>query len=282
MALKRILLLCLFILLVLDLSAQYRRTRVYRPGQQSEQPGIGLEIGFLNSRGDMGSHDIPVSTFGASAFVSYRIRDHFGVSINALVGTLGDRFLHPYKQYDFRSDIAEFTLRGQLNFEKLLEIEEYNIFPYIGAGAGMMFFKSYGNKFDSNGDPFYYWTDGTVRTESQWDFDWQSIEFMIKDNDYETLLNQANQYNNYAFVIVLEGGAKIRVSPKIFLKAATVYTFTFTDYIDHDLGYRDAALQVRGPTNDDNDGYFFTSVGAMYSFGSKSNRRMIPGSRRRR
>lgn len=267
--------------MALELSAQYRRNRIYQPANEHERPGIGASIGFINSRGDMGSHDMPVSTFGASAFISYRFREHYGVSLNGLVGTLGDKFYYPYKEYDFISDIAELTFRFKTHFEKLLDIEEYNIYPYLGVGAGIVFFKSYGNKLNANGDPFYYWNDGSVRTESQWDFSWQTVDFMIKDDNYETLLNRNNQYPNYAFAIVAEGGVKIPLSTKFFVTAGTAYTFTFTDYIDHDLGYRDEALQIRSPTNDDNDGYFFTSIGLIYDFGDYSNRRMyIPGRRR--
>lgn len=264
-----------------EVHGQYRRTRIYRPNIAMEQPGIGVSIGFLNARCDMGSHDIPVSTFGAEAGVSWRFRDHYGVSVNAMLGKLGDRFNYPYKQYDWISDIAEFSVRGQLHLEKLFEIESYNILPYIGTGAGIVIFKSYGNKFDQNGEPYFFWRDGTVRTESEWNFDWQTVDFLLRDNNYETLLNQFDQYNNYAFVLLLEGGAKIKLTDHWLLKAGTKYTFTFTDYIDHDLGYRDEALQIRSPENTDNDGYFFTSVGIIYSFGDTKNRRMIRPSRRR-
>ena len=274
--LRKSVLIFLLMILVLDVSAQYRRTRVYSRKQKKEHPAVGLEFGFINSRCDMGSHDKQVMTMGASAFVSYRIGDHFGMALTGMVGKLSDKFYYPYQAYDFRSDIKEVTLHGQLNLEKLLDIEEYNIIPYVGTGAGIVFFQSYGNKEDPNGNPYFYWNDGTVRTESQWDFTWQTVDFLIKDNLYETPLDRFDQYPNYAFILLLEGGAKIMLSPQLYLKVGTKYTFTFTDYIDHDLGYRDAALKIRSPWNDDNDGYFYTSMGLMYDLAGKNTaKRMI-------
>ncbi|MBE0640587.1 MAG: outer membrane beta-barrel protein [Bacteroidales bacterium] len=269
-------LISLILVLALDISAQVRRTRVYSRNQKKEHPAIGLEIGFINSRCDMGSHDKQVTTLGASAFVSYRIKDHFGMTLNMMSGTLSDRFYYPYQDHDFRSDLLEFSLHGQLNLERLLDIEDYNIVPYVGTGAGILFFKSFGNKTDPDGNPYFYWNDGTVRTESQWDFTWQSVDFLLKDRVYETPLNRFDQYRNHTFLVLLEGGAKIVLSPQLYLKVGTVYTFTFTDYIDHDLGYRDEALKIRSPWNDDNDGYFYTSVGLMYDLAGKyTAKRMI-------
>jgi len=277
---RRLKLICMFMLIALTVSAQYRRTRIYRKGEIKEKPAIGLEVGFLNSRCDMGSHDKLVATLGASAFVSYRVRDHFGMSLNFMTGKLSDRFYYPYQQYDFLSDLYEITFHGQLNLEKLLDIEEYNIVPYVGTGFGVLFFESYGNKFDEDGNPFFFWNDGTIRTESQWDFSWQSVDFLARDLIYESPLNTKGIYENWAFLILLEGGVKIKLTDEFYLKAGTVYTFTFTDYIDHDLGYRDEALKIRSPENDDNDGYFYSSVGVMYNFGTTTKRRTIRPRRR--
>lgn len=168
------------------------------------------------------------------------------------------------------------------------------ISPYFTFGLGYTDFEVYGDLYDASGNRYHYWSDNSIRNESETSPLAGSATVIKQDGKYETNLTRLNterSYNTTVLNIPFGAGMKFRISSRFNLNLDFTARYAFTDYLDDVSGeYRnkyDNELQeyAANPTNQatkmrgnskSNDFYSFTSISLHYNFGKKTEKFVAP------
>lgn len=166
--------------------------------------------------------------------------------------------------------------------------------PYFTFGLGYTNFEVYGDLYDASGNRYHYWSDNTIRNESEASPAAGNAAIIEQDGRYETNLSRLNTeraYINSAFNIPFGAGIKFRISSRFNLNLDFTARYAFTDYLDDVSGdYRNSydneqQEYAANPTNQtakmrgdskDNDFYSFTSISLHYNFGKKIEKYIAP------
>lgn len=210
------------------------------------KPVIGFGAGIMNFYGDVNNVFInPMVgnyTFklNISTFIDQKTRNFLG-NFFLLTGALTGNersFEDPLRNLNFRSEIISFGINGEYNFGHIFKNEDAVIHPFISAGVEVIAFNSKGDLLDSEGRPYYYWSDGSIRDIDE--IDKNSIDNVVlyRDWNFETDLREQNLYNlgNYnrtTFAFPVDIGIDFRVNSRVKMRLATSGHFTFTDLIDN-------------------------------------------------
>jgi hypothetical protein len=132
------------------------------------------------------------------------------------------------------------------------------ITPFMGIGISMLSFNTKSDLKDSNGNTYYYWTDGTIRNLPQSDPNADSAIKLQRDYTFETSMQ-----NEITLNIPLQLGLKIQLSPKFFLRWEETFNFAFTNDIDNVN-----TNNLSGINNLCYDKYLFSSITINYDIGA--------------
>lgn len=236
-------------------------------------PSISAGTGIMTFFGDIGTYDSEIAQVGMfnrgfSFSVEQRIGKAFGISLNALKGTLSEVDNRPTRHMNFKSDVFQGNLGVTLHIDNGFLINSKSRFaPYLTCGFGYMTFEAYGDLFDKDWRLYYYWPDGTIRDQ---DFDWenpQKGDTLHRDYSFETKLDSTNKYTHNSLTVSTGGGLNFKFSDKLEANISSVYYFTKTDAIDN-LSYQKTD-KFKFFTKH-NDGYLYTFVTLQYNLGGKS------------
>jgi hypothetical protein len=127
---------------------------------------------------------------------------------------------------------------------------------------------------DANGNYYYYWKDGTIRTAAQGDPNTTQAPITHRDYVYETDLRDANldgfgQFKKSALGFPVGIGLRFKLSDKCAIHLSSVCHFTNTDMIDAVTSESVGSRQG----NSRNDRFVFTSVAFRYDFSGSHDTR---------
>lgn len=189
-----------------------------------------------------------------------------GVGGYALFGQLAQNERSISRNLNFQSSFKQFGIEisGHGDMKSTTRFA-----PFGSVGAALFQFDSYGDLKDSQGQEYYYWTDGEIRNLPEFDKNGRPIPDnytlsteLKRDYFYETQYNQTSDIDSianysksgYAFPITL--GVKVRMHEFIEARVFGSYTFTTTDFIDN-------------YSNGNPDKYWFAGVQVLYTIGKK-------------
>ena len=132
---------------------------------------------------------------------------------------------------NFQSDLITFGVNLQYSFANLLKGDKI-LRPFIALGIENIQFSPKGDIYDPEGQPYYYWTDGTIRNLAQ-----PNPRAVIEQRSYNYQTDLRDYYGNQnkslnSFAVPLEVGLDFNVTSRVTMRLATSVHYTFTQEID--------------------------------------------------
>jgi len=210
------------------------------------KPVIGFGTGVLNFHGDVHNNYFnPVIGDNAfkvnlSAFVDPG--RYFKVNFFLIYGSLtGDiRSLNdlPYN-LNFKTDLVDIGLNAEYTFDHFIDRRRW-IRPFLSVGIENLQFTPKGDLFNSEGDYYNYWSDGTIRDIPESLSASQPSRIIHRDYIYETDLRTWERdqyglggYSKNAFSIPLDAGLDFKISDRVTCRLGTSIHFTMSDFLDN-------------------------------------------------
>jgi hypothetical protein len=230
------------------------------------KPVVALGAGTFNFMGDV--KDFHSGYFGALPGFRFNVSSYidnlrnYRLNFFMLYGNLSGNersYINHDRNLNFKSEIINFGLNFEYTFNHLFRKNRL-ITPFFSVGAESLQFNSKADLLDSNGNPYNYWSDGTIRNIPERAPNANESVVIQRNYIYETDLRRANLYGmgdypQRTFAIPVDYGLDFRVSDKINLRIGSSMHFTFTDMIDNvSKGAGNLAVNRR------NDRYSFSYV----------------------
>ena len=228
------------------------------------KPVVSVGYGVLNFFGDVrNSSRLPVignPAFRVNVTTYIDNNRYFAANFYFLGGTLtGEQrsVSDLSRNLNFSSGIYSIGLSARYEFGHLIPAE-MRFRPYMGIGLEQLNFNTKGDLFNSRGEQYFYWPDGSIRNLS--DNEPGAALPLVRDYVYETDLRSwersqygLGDYNPRSLAVPLEIGFTMKVSQRVFFSLGTAYHYTFTDFIDN-VAFEGTNIQG----NRGNDAFMFT------------------------
>ncbi|MBT5976116.1 MAG: SPOR domain-containing protein, partial [Flavobacteriales bacterium] len=106
--------------------------------------------------------------------------------------------------------------------------------PIVFAGFEAFEFLSKTDRFDQYGNPYFYWSDGTLRNQAETRENLNTAIEITRDYQYETDIRTASyeQYTERSFAIPFGVGFNLLLNSRMSYQMGLEYHWTFTDHID--------------------------------------------------
>jgi len=177
----------------------------------------------------------------------------------------------PSRNLNFQSTIMQGEFNVMIYLDNNLIINRASRFsPYLFGGVGYMMFDPKTNLTNEDGKGYYYWDDGTIRTEAKDENTIGNItpgtpEYNLTtiDDSYETSVDKSldaeqKTITKSALTFPIGVGLRYKLSNNFDVCASGTYYMTMTDYLDGVKGSRG----VSG-----NDAFIYTSLSFAWNIG---------------
>jgi hypothetical protein len=234
------------------LSADYSCAQDYKK-KEKEIIAIGAGMGILTFHGDVGKNsivgDYSYIRSGFSFSIEKYLTPHFSLSANMLKGKIArdEKASDNLPKLNFESPVTQFGISGSYLLTGKKE-KAYPVIPYLSAGISFLLFDPHGDLMDKNGNPYYYWTDGSIRDLPEAGMNFFYAQNIERDYKYETkLTDSTSNYSRSTVSLPISAGIKMKLTPRIDANLGLTYHLSFSDYLDN--------VKSGG-----NDGYLYSSV----------------------
>ena len=245
------------------------------------KPVVSLAYGVMNFHGDVknsfnssavGNHagKLNISTFADK-------KHHFVANFTLILGRLsGNEQSHTdlSRNLNFQTGLYSIGANLEYRFGHLIPTEAL-IRPYVFVGIESINFSSKGDLLDADGNPYYYWSDGTIRDVDETLAGTSNILF--RDYSYETDLRSREQdqfglgeYNQRSLGIPAGGGVHFRIDSRAFFSLGVSYHYAFTDVLDN-VAFEGTSIQGKKG----NDSYIFSHLGLHFDLFSDPATRTV-------
>jgi len=202
-------------------------------------PAFSAGPGILFYKGDIGSRTTRESLrshIGLRIGVQLYSRERISLSAFYLSGKVTANSYAPQRPVNFESVFFSQGLTFRYDFLPGGKKEPLLV-PYLSAGVSVLSFRSHTDLTDAAGRPYYYWTDGSIRSESQQGPNANRAFLLYRDYDYETDLREANldgfgKYRQNGLCFPLEAGVTMHLTNHSSVVLNVAYQFLQTDLID--------------------------------------------------
>jgi opacity protein-like surface antigen len=249
--------------------------RVRPPFAASKWPSISVGLGNMSFMGDIADN---TSTFtytnwrmGYNFRIEHRTWSALGFALNGLYGKVVENERSPVRNLNFESTIMQGEFDIMIYLDNNLFINRASRFsPYLFGGVGYMMFDPKTNLTNEDGKAYYYWDDGTIRTEAK---DENTIghitpgtpEYNITtlDDSYETKIDKSldvdqKTITKTGLTFPVGVGLRYKLSDMFDVCASGTYYITMTDYLDGLKGSKG----ISG-----NDAFIYTSLSFAWNIG---------------
>ncbi len=236
----------------------------------------------------MGDISDNVSTFtytnwrmGYNFRIEHRTWSALGFAINGLYGKVAENERSPARNLNFQSTIMQGEVDIMIYLDNNLIINRASRWsPYLFGGVGYMSFDPRTNLTNADKKPYYYWDDGTIRTEAEYITvngvqvkDENAIghitpgtpEYNLTslDDTYETKIDntsdtESKKITKTGLTIPIGLGLRYKLSDKFDVCASGTYYMTMTDQLDG----------LKGKSG--NDAFIYTSLSFAWNIGISS------------
>jgi hypothetical protein len=153
-------------------------------------------------------------------------------------------YTNPADNHNFQTDLLMMGASVLYDFGHF--IKRSPVRPFVAMGLEYLSFDSKTDVLTANGQPYYYWNDGTIRNIAQ--SAERPSKLLERDYKYETNLQSnttANptgvKYNQYTIAIPFEFGVDYAVTNRTTIRLGYSYHYTFSKWIDG-LGKKNGAI----------------------------------------
>lgn len=199
------------------------------------KPIIGTEANFRSFHGDVLRSPISDASvfFGAHAGVS---AGHFDAIVRYSAGRLSSatRVLPEPSNFSAKMQLFDVSLRYH-------PLKGNELSPFLQVGVGNTWFSSYTNLKDRLGNPYYFWSDGSIRNMPESEYNALSASPIVMDNTFETPLaiEQSSIY------IPILAGVEMPVGKSLRFSISAEFLLLQSDNIDRNTN-TSAWDQIRG------------------------------------
>ncbi len=208
------------------------------------KPVLAFGVGSFRFMGDVNDFysnflgSLPGYKFNVSTFIDNR--RYYRLNFFMMYGNLSGNercYIDLARNLNFRSEIINFGINAEYSFAHLIRRDRW-IIPFVSAGVESFRFDSKGDFYDDYGQPYNYWSDGTIRDMPENSPGAHESVVIQRNYVYETDLRSANLYGmgdypQTAFAVPVDFGIDFRISDRVRMRAGSSVHFTFTDLIDN-------------------------------------------------
>lgn len=204
------------------------------------RPKISIGGGMLNYQGDLVGSRSYFNPFqnklALHVNVAQPVTDFLDVNFYMIRGKLAADERTLVRNLNFESQLTAGGMNVSYNFSHLLP-EEHTVEPFVSVGFEAFEFLSKTDLIDQYGNPYNYWSDGTIRNlPEEREYLETAIE-ITRDYRYETDIRARNadgfgNYEERAFAIPVGVGFSLIMNNRMSYQMGLEYHWTFTDYID--------------------------------------------------
>jgi hypothetical protein len=233
-------------------------------------PRIGIGAGVFTFFGDVNDNNyqhVFTSTYGVEVLASANLSRYFDLDLTAIYGniTVNERG-NASRNLNFKSEMFIGGVGISYNFNHLYKRPGI-IQPFIGFGVAFLNFDNKTDKYDAEGNEYYYWSQGEIMSLPEGLNDEQAVQLQ-RDYVYETDLRDENldglgKYDQFSFSLPVSAGLDFKMGRRVSAKLSTSFYYTFTDLIDNVSDEGEGNRQG----NSRNDMFLFTSASISYSIG---------------
>lgn len=265
--------LCFFLilsLLTLGLWGQDTDTSSYK-AENSPILGIGVNsIGFFGDLNDRDYNSPFGGNIGYDFYVIQPINDFLSLNFHLMTGKIREEERSLQRNINFSTQVFSGGIQFEYNFSHFLP-EYRRVTPFITAGAEFIQFDPKTDLKGYSGEPYNYWTDGTIRNIPENSPNAENARLMQRDYVYETDIrdagyNSSTTYSETALSIPLGIGIDMHLTDQIDFRFFSTVHLTFTDYIDGVSRNTDTSFLGTKPANGRNDIYLTTGIALSYNF----------------
>lgn len=204
------------------------------------KPILGLGKGVFTYFGDVndayrGSNGVGI--IGTNFKVSRNMNPFLKVNFNVVYGKLTGNEHTAERNLNFQSTIINYGVNVSYNFLHLVGTRS-PIMPFISLGVETFEFDSKGDLLDAKGNPYHYWSDGSIRNIEESSDNIQNSIILQRDYDYETSLRELDSeglgsYAQVAFGIPIDIGVDLHVTDRLKIRVGNTLRFSFSDLVDN-------------------------------------------------
>ncbi|MFT4678312.1 MAG: hypothetical protein ACJAV7_001494 [Flavobacteriales bacterium] len=232
------------------------------------KPRVGVGLGTFFFMGEVGQDDkgYNIGTAGSAwrLSVTNELTSYLDVRVFSLFGNFEVNEYTTDRHLNFKTEIRSLGVDVEYNFSNFIPTRT-KIQPYLSVGIESFEFLSKTDYYDSNGNHYNYWSDGSIRDlpENHKDADGASV--LHRDYNYETDLRDLDldglgKYADRSWSIPIGIGAQMLLTERFKLRFGTELHMTFTDLVDN--------VSLAGDGNrlgdSKNDRFLFTSATLTY------------------
>ncbi|TAH43085.1 MAG: hypothetical protein EYC69_03560 [Bacteroidetes bacterium] len=242
-------------------------------GLKNKLPIISVAPGVFHFLGDVG-YSKPNQPFlskpGFQIELQLQTKSRLSFAAFLLSGQVFGEERDRNKALNFKASIVTEGIMLRYDFINRKRSDQVLV-PYLTAGIEYVIFHTFADLKDSNGNPYQYWSDGTVRDIAQSDTAAYRAIKIHRDYDYETDMRDANldgfgKYNQSALSFPIGAGVRFVISPRVSMHLSTVWHLVGSDLVD---GVSKAGSGDR-KGNSKNDKIIFSSVALRYDLSAMS------------
>ncbi len=201
------------------------------------QPIIGAGPSMLTFFGDVGDKSFApsIGRMGFNVSLSEYISRSLLFSARAMYGTLAGNETGA-RNINFESTIRSGGLHIAYNFDNFLP-RKRRIDPFVLTGIEYFEYLTKTDLYDASGNPYYYWSDGSIMSIDENDPNAVNAVPLIRDYTYETDIRKINnplfgKYSEHSFAVPVGVGVNLHLAPRWNFKLGATMHMTFTDYMD--------------------------------------------------
>ncbi len=236
-------------------------------------PTIGLGTGIVGFYGDLNDTDYGSPLSGNVGFNVYLIQplsNSFSLRFSFLRSEIKAEERKIGRSVNFLSQINVGSIHLEYNFADLLP-EERKITPFISVGVESVEFNPKADLLGYGGEPYQYWSDGTIRNLPEDDPQAQYAVLVQRDFDYETDIreagfNESTTYSERSFSVPLTAGITMHLNDQFDFRFESTFHYTFTDYIDGITPTTSSDYVGSRKGNSRDDYLWFNGISLSYNF----------------
>jgi len=212
------------------------------------KPVVGLGFGMFNFFGDVNDNFQTLSSGkpgGKITVSSYIDKKHvLKYDIYVLFGGLTGNESTLEGNLNFTTQIFGIGANLHYEFAHFLGERKFAASPFVELGVGTLQFSPKGDLTDSEGNPYVYAPDGTIRDAGDL--------LISRDFTYESDLRSMDLYGNgnysqFGITIPVGLGINATLSKRVSLRVGTSFNFTTSDFIDNVSHKGSAVVSNRRP-----------------------------------
>lgn len=236
-------------------------------------PSFGVGIGTIAFYGDLNDRDYGspfASNIGYNFYVLQPVSRSFNVKFGFFLGKVREEERSLERNLNFETDIRSASVQMEYNFDALLP-ENRPITPFVTAGFAAIEFNPKSDLTANGGEPYNYWTDGTIRSVSENSSSADQAKIIQRDYIYETdireaAFNNSTTYAERSFAIPLGAGINFHLTDQVNFRFESIFHLTFTDYIDGVTRTTKPDFLGNKPANGANDHLLYNGISVNYNF----------------